>query len=418
MNTRIYIIRIVTYLLLLCLMVTPFSCSNEAENRITIWTTLRPVERAAIDVKLQEFAKQYPGYTFQQIYYQTEELRSNFMVSALAGKGPALVHCASDNVGPLSELQVIRPLDDLFSKSYLDSFLTEPYTANSVFDGKLYQIADRIGNHLCLVYNKKLVPIPPETSADLITMGKELARDNDGDGKPDRYALAWNFLEPYFFIPFLGMYGGWLIDENNQPTLDTDAVVNASQYIYDLANKHKIIPKESDYETANALFLDERAAMIINGPWSWGTYINRGMDIGLARIPRHDVTGQWATPIVSPVGYCMNVNLKGKQLDIATKLLRYLTSSETQLEFARGFNLIPTRVDLMSDSTLNADPLYQAATDQLKAGRPMPIITELRWIWDGMRPAYQGIFTGDFTPEEAAKRMQSDAIQLIKENRE
>ena len=114
----------------------------------------------------------------------------------------------------------------------------------------------------------------------------------------------------------------------------------------------------------------------------------------------------------------MNVYLEGKELQIATELLHYLTSSKIQLEFAKKFNLIPTRVDLMADSTLNADPLYQAATDQLRVGQPMPVITELRWIWDGMRPAYQGIFTGDFTPEQAAKRMQSDALQLIKENRE
>lgn len=418
MKSRFNYIRLVNSLLLILFSISSFSCADTDSKRITIWTTLRPIEREAVDAKLAEFAKRYPEYTFQQIYYQPEELRSNFMVSALAGKGPALLHCASDNVGPLSELQVIKPLDDLFSKSFLDSFLTDPYTANSSLNGSLYQIADRIGNHLTLVYNRKLVPEPPETIADLIEIGKKLAADQDGDGSPDRYALAWNFTEPYFFVPFLGIYGGWILDENNKPTLDTEAVVNASRYIYELANTHRIIPKESDYETANALFMDERAAMIINGPWSWGTYIKRGMDIGLTRIPRHDETGQWATPIVSPVGYCMNVNLEGEELKIATELLRYLTSSKTQLEFAKNFNLIPTRVDLMADSTLNADPLYQAATDQLKVGQPMPVITELRWIWDGMRPAYQGIFTGDFTPEQAAERMQKDALQLIKENRE
>jgi maltose-binding protein MalE len=379
---------------------------------------MRPVERELLQKKLDEFAQLYPNYQFQQLYYQTEELRPNFMISALAGKGPELIHVASDNVGPLSELQVVKPLEDYFNKAFLDSFLTEPFDANTWLNGHLYQIADRVGNHLTLVYNKKLVKEPPRTIGELIEMGKKLAVDNDGDGNPDRYALAWNFIEPYFVVPFIGLYGGWILDENNRPTLDTEPVIKAAQLIYDMANKYKIIPRECDYETANALFLDEKSAMIINGPWSWGTYIKRGMDIGLARIPMHDSTGQWATPIVSPVGYMLNVNVKGQKLDITLKLLRYLTSESVQLQFAREFNLIPSRKSIMDDSVLVKNPLYQAALDQMKVGRPMPVVTELRWIWDAMRPAYQGIFSGRYTPKEAAAEMQKLAEKLIRENRE
>ena len=379
---------------------------------------MRPVERDLLQKKLDEFAATHPQYEFRQLYYQTEELRPNYMISALAGKGPDLIHVASDNVGPLSELKVVKPLEDYFDQAYLDQFLTDPFSANTTLNGHLYQIADRVGNHLTLVYNKKFVKEPPRTIEDLIRMGKELAVDADNDGNHDRYALAWNFIEPYFAVPFIGLYGGWILNDQNQPTLDTKAVANAAQLIYDMANKYKIIPRECDYETANALFLDEKSAMIINGPWSWGTYIKRGMDIGLARIPMNGETGQWATPIVSPLGYMVNVNLTGERLDITLELLRYLTSSETQLAFAREFNLIPARKALVDDSVLVKDPLYQAALDQMKVGRPMPVVTELRWIWDAMRPGYQGIFTGRYTPEEAAKEMQQLAEKLIRENRE
>ncbi|MCB0268909.1 MAG: extracellular solute-binding protein [Calditrichaeota bacterium] len=395
-----------------------WQCAKDTSNRIVIWTTMRPVERDLLQKKLDEFAATHPQYEFRQLYYQTEELRPNYMISALAGKGPDLIHVASDNVGPLSELKVVKPLEDYFDQAYLDQFLTDPFSANTTLNGHLYQIADRVGNHLTLVYNKKFVKEPPRTIEDLIRMGKELAVDADNDGNPDRYALAWNFIEPYFAVPFIGLYGGWILNDQNQPTLDTKAVANAAQLIYDMANKYKIIPRECDYETANALFLDEKSAMIINGPWSWGTYIKRGMDIGLARIPMNGETGQWATPIVSPVGYMVNVNLTGERLDITLELLRYLTSSETQLAFAREFNLIPARKALVDDSVLVKDPLYQAALDQMKVGRPMPVVTELRWIWDAMRPGYQGIFTGRYTPEEAAKEMQQLAEKLIRENRE
>ena len=271
--------------------------------------------------RLDAFSKRYPEYEFRQLYYEPEELRTNFIISALAGKGPALIHSASDNIGPMSELEVLRPLDDDFSTAFLDSFLSEPLAANTWHNNHLYQIADRVGNHLCLVYNKDMIAEPPRTMSELITMGQEIVAKNQNTGQGDTYALAWNYIEPFFAIPFIGGYGGWIFDENGNPNLNTPSVSKAAQLIYDLAWKHQIIPKECDYETANALFLDGRSAMIINGPWSWSTY-DRNLNIGLAKIPMIDETGIWPAPMVSPVGYMVNVNLEGERLKISLELVK------------------------------------------------------------------------------------------------
>lgn len=395
-----------------------YGCSSSGEKRIILWTSLRPAERDLVQEKINHFATSYPNYEVRQLFYATEELRTNFIVSSLAGKGPSLIHVPSDFIGPLSELEVIKPLENLFDPAFLDSFLVEPFPANTYFHGHLYQIADRVGNHLCLVYNKKIVPQPPETMHQLIEMGSRLVKDTDGDGSSDTYALAWNYTEPFFAVPFIGGYGGWIMDEGGNPTLNTPAVVKASQLIHDLANKHKIIPRESDYETANALFIDERVAMIINGPWSWATYLDRGIDIGICRIPKIDETGLWPTPMVSPMGYLVNVNEGGERLQIIVKLIRYLTSSKVELDFATKFGIIPSRKDALAHPAIHENELLESALDQMKVGRPMPVVTELRWIWDAMRPAYQGIFTNQITPERAAEEMQKLAEKLIRENRE
>jgi maltose-binding protein MalE len=394
------------------------SCGSSDKNKVIIWTSLRPVERDYLQQKLNEFGKEYPEYEFTQLFYSPEEVRTNFIISALAGKGPDLIHCASDFIGPLAELQVIHPLEDLFEAAFLDSFIQEPVAANTHFQNHLYQIADRVGNHLCLVYNKDLVKQPPQTIAELIGLKDQLVKDTDGDGDPDTYALAWNYTEPAFAVPFIGGYGGWIVDDNRNPTLNTEAVVKAAQLIYDLANKHKIIPKESDYETANALFMDRRVAMIINGPWSWGTYLKNDIDMGLARIPKIDETGLWPTPTVFPMGYCFNVNLSGDRLKMMVSLVKYLTSPEIELDFAIRFNIIPSRLETLNHKSLMDNEIFQHALDQMMVGRPMPVYTEMRWIWDAMRPAYQGIFTNQITPREAAKQMQELALKLIKENRD
>lgn len=400
------------------------SCSGSDEHRLMIWHTLRPEGRVILQDQLRRFKARllqidrvrYQRWEFDERYYGTEEARTNFIVAALAGKGPALFRGPSDNIGPFVELAVIQPLEPLLSPAFLDSFVTEPISATVWHQGHLYQLADEIGNHLCLVYNKKLVPEPPETIGELIQLGKKLLANPP---TPElKYVLAWNFTEPYFAVPFIGGYGGWLMDEAGNPTLNTDAVVKAAQLIYDLGNKHQIIPRECDYEIANALFSDGYAAMIINGPWSWGSYLNRNLDIGITRIPKIDETGLWASPIVSPLGYSLNVNATGETREIAIQLLKFLTEAEAELEFTRKLGTLPTRKIALSDSFVTNDPITQSSLYQLYVGRPMPTATELRWVWDAMRPGYQAIFTGELTPEAAAAQMQAQALKLIQENRE
>lgn len=395
-----------------------FSCSNDKEKRITIWHSLRPQEIEILKAQLQRFAQLHPEWEFTELFYAPETARTNYIISALGGSGPALFWGAADNIGPLVELKVIQPIETLVDTAFLANFITEPVAANQYFQGHIYQIADRVGNHLCLAYNKALIQEPPRTISELIEMGKKLTQDTNGDGKPDRYALAWNYTEPFFAVPFIGGYGGWIIDADNRPTLNTPAVERAAQLIYDLANKHKVIPMECDYEIANALFKDGLSAMIINGAWAWATYLQNGIDLGLTRIPLIDETGLWPSPAISSLGYSVNVNLTGEKLKITIELLKFLTSPEVEAIFVRQSGIIPSRKEIYYSEVVKNNELVRQGIYQLEVGKLLPMVTELRWIWDAMRPSYQGIFTGRVSPAQAAQSMQLTAEKLIKENRE
>jgi maltose-binding protein MalE len=362
---------------------------------------------------LDEYMKTHQIQRASQIYYETEELRSNFIVAALGGSGPDLVYGPADMVGPFYDMNLIQPLEEFFSHDELAQF--DPMGLVRL-KGHLYMMADRIGNHLTLVYNKKFLSKPPQTTDELITIGKSLTKDTNGDGTPEQYALVWNFIEPFFFVPFLGGFGGWVMDENARPTLDTEATINACKFIMELRRK-KIIPYEADYDLANQLFKQQTAAMIIDGPWSWGGYSDAGIDIGLARIPKVAATGLWPAPMVSAKGYCLNINVDTRRREKVLRLLRFLTQSENELEFTHALSEIPSRLEARADSIFLHDPILKASQDQITVGRPMPINTEMRVIWDAMRPAYQSVLNGRLTPEQAAKQMQEVAERKIKEMR-
>ncbi len=397
------------------LVILLISCGPRGEGDFIVWNTMRPEGRAILDSLLAEFSSAHHGITCSQVYYEPEELRSNYQISVLGGSGPDLVYGPSDQVGPFSVMGLVEPLEEILPEVFLQGFVPEGLVWSH---GHLYQVSDQVGNHLHLVYNKALVPIPPEDTDQMIEMAKALTRDEDGDGRNDYYGMAWNFEEPFFFVPFLGGFGGWVMDEHAQPTLDAPATVAAFQFMKDLKFTHKVLPPESDYDTADALFKEGRAAMIINGPWSWASYLQNDIDLGLTLIPKVSATGQWSTPMVSTLGYSLNVNVSGERRRMVTELLMYLTSDAAQLAYARKMRTIPSRSEALKDSVLQQDPLLRISIEQARVGRPMPIEPEMRAIWDAMRPNYQSVLNGSKSPEDAARDAQEAALKMIREMNE
>jgi arabinogalactan oligomer/maltooligosaccharide transport system permease protein len=55
-------------------------------NRIVIWHQMRVDERLVFESQLKKFMQLHPGITVEEIYKETEELRSGFIVAAIAGQ--------------------------------------------------------------------------------------------------------------------------------------------------------------------------------------------------------------------------------------------------------------------------------------------------------------------------------------------
>lgn len=384
-------------------------------NRIVIWHQMRVDERVILEEQMKQFMAENPGVKVEAIYKETEELRSGFIVAAIAGQGPDLVYGPSDQVGPFEVMDIIVPLEPYFEKSYLDKFTPQGLTW---YKGHLYQMADKLGNHLTLVYNKKLVDKPPQTQDELIDLGKRLTVDSNGDGKIDQYGLCWNYTEPFFFIPFMTGFGGWVMTEDGTPTLHSRGTIDGLKFIQDLRDKYKIIPSEADYNIADALFKDGKSAMIINGDWSWAGYRKAGIDIGVAPLPKITSTGFWCAPMISPKGFSLNANVAEAKRQLVIRFLKFLMQPELQLQTAKQLSTMPTRIEAIQSAFVQNDDILRNSALQIERGRPMPVVPELRAIWDSMRPSYQAVLGGSKTPELAAREMQALALRKIAEMNE
>lgn len=399
-------------------------CQERDSRRvITLWHQMVPQERIVLWERIAVFEAAHPDLRVRTLYKETEELRSGFQAVALAGTGPELVYGASDPLGTFQRMGIVQDMapwiDPTFTEDFIDGALTylPPRKAlpNGTDKPELVQISDRFGNHLALVYNRNFIREPPKTTDEMIAFGKANTIDTNGDGRQDRYGLVWNFIEPFFAIPFLTGHGAWVYDNSGQPVpaLNTPESTAAYEFILSLRDEHRIVPRNCDYETADSLFKNGQAAMIINGDWSWSGYLaTEGIDAVVAPLPVVSSTGKPMQPMVSPKGYSLNVNADSQSAAAAMQFVRFMTSKDSQREFMRH-HILPSRKSLYDDPLLDEDPTLRASRQQLRQGRIMPVDTQLRAVWDAMKPHYQSLLGGNVSPQEAANAMQQDALDGI-----
>ena len=204
-----------------------------------------------------------------------------------------MIYGPSDVLGTFQTMGVVQDMGPWFPEKdrgdFVEGALTYLPAAGDPAKRDLVQVADKFGNHLALVYNRKFVPNPPKTTDELVALAVRNTIDENGDGRKDRYGLVWNFTEPFFGIPFLTGYGGWVFADRPrsaagsppvrpEPSLDTPQAVAAWKFMQSLQTEHGVAPQNCDYELADSLFKTGRAAMIINGDWSWADYLKRPRD--------------------------------------------------------------------------------------------------------------------------------------------
>jgi maltose-binding protein MalE len=195
-------------------------------------------------------------------------------------------------------------------------------------------------------------------------------------------------------------------------------MVQALQTVYDLKFTSKIVPTDCDYVCAETLFVENKAAMIINGDWAIDKYTKaHGKDLIIAPLPMSAKTKIHMAPMVSGKFFFLNSRTKGKELANAKLFINFLTSKKQQMLLAKN-NRLPALKGSESSPEVLANPQLADAYKALLFGQPMPMDVEMRAIWDAMRPQLQGIMAGRSNPKEAARLMQKDAVQKIKEMKE
>lgn len=375
---------------------------------IILWTTEGETDGGLRFVQslTDDYTALSPNVVFDVISKDVESLDEDLLKAEAAGSMPDLLWTVNAHIHSLVDAELIMPVDDRFDfERYMESA-----SAGVQFGIRTWGLPINSGGHLMLIYNKDLIEEPPRTTDELIAMGTALTTG-------DRYGLVYNQTDPQWLVPWLGGFTGSVFAEDGRtPTLDTEEMVNALQFLYDIKTTTPIVPEDSDYEGAHILFIRGRAAMIINGDWSLSSYKRTfGDKLGVARIPQVSATGEWPQPYVSGTCLMFPVNGAGDQTtwEALIDFAKFVTSAENQQLSITELNRLPTLKKALEAPPIADDPVLKGSADQMIVGIPEPTVSEMRCIWDAMRPEMQAVLAGNKTSEEAAADMQEAAETCI-----
>jgi multiple sugar transport system substrate-binding protein len=279
-----------------------------------------------------------------------------------------------------------------------------------------------------LMYNVDLLAAagvqPPSTHSELLAAGRQLARDTDGDGRTDRWALWANLKTSWYerFYDFYPLYlassGGRTLVMNGEVVFDNAAAVAALDVLR-RGFADGSLPR-SNFAQGRDPFIDGTVAMKIIGPWFLKELDElkvRGLRYDVTPVPSADGTSEGDRYAFADLR-SIAIFSTTQHPDAAARFVAYLTSPEADRMLIEEASQLPYRRGLASDarftSALARWPTLATFANHVTRTRDLDLDPDVVEIFDLLSEAYEGAAVYGTVPvREALARAAAEARKII-----
>jgi maltose-binding protein MalE len=381
------------------------AAAEELEVQISLWDCLEPNERFTLMDSMDDFMAENSHIYIETRHFRSrEELEDQFEAASLAGAGPELVLMDFDGVQRLAPGNVVKEIIDETDYSLFLDGLVEI----SGYSGRNYIVPFRSSDFLALFYNKDLLDEPPIIFEEVIEYCKEMNNFSEGV-----YGFLLNASEADWIIPFIGGYEDWIVDySSNSLTLANQATEKTMEFLNYIYNEEKILYYDIEYSEINELFKNGNAHMIIDNIQSVKEYQEAGLNIGVAKIPRVWQGDKYPTPLISGLGFMININCYGSELEAVNEFIQYMLTEKVQIDWTLNTDTLPVLKNIDRNEAVRDNDIVYNAFEQAKVCRGKPEEELIMVIRDAIRDNVKNVISGDMLPEDAALKIQEDALRL------
>lgn len=285
-----------------------------------------------------------------------------------------------------------------------------PNTTKICMVGDDIYLAPYFGNVTVMLYNKANVEAAGYKPEDITTLEDMLqvaktSKESGMNGFAYRGDTGDNIVSD--FLPILLAHGGWVVDDNNQPTVDTPEFTEAMNYYLELIG------------TGAAMSKDDVTASIDNG--------SSTLAIGWPGwyVPSADSAANYmVSPMTTKEGgevyntseygtWTIGIPANSPHPDLALALLEYIMDPEVQLEsIANGG--VPCRYScLTNEDVLKEYPHLETVCAALENGVYRPTIAEWTEFTNILGAEMGNIMAGTKTVEQGLVDAQAQLEALM-----
>ena len=337
-----------------------------------------------------------------------EDLHTSVALNATSAEG-AYDLCMVDGswMAEFTDAGVLANLTELGYE--LDDDIIEATTSICYVDDNVY-LAPYYGNVTVLMLNKAIVEEAGYTTdtVDSLEAVLDICQQAQANGKKGFIYRGDNQNNLVVdFLPILLSYGGWVVDENNQPTVNSEEFVNAMNYYMEL-----IATGEAQVKDDLVASVDSgAAAMGIAWPgWYTPTADTPADYIALngkatpdAEANNANVYGIW----------CLGIPSNSQNKELAAELLAYLMDPEVQYGTVASCG-VPCRYSSLQDEEVLAQyPQYEVVCQALESGVYRPVIAEWTEFYTTLGSEMDNIINGAKTVEEGLNDAQAALEELM-----
>jgi multiple sugar transport system substrate-binding protein len=278
----------------------------------------------------------------------------------------------------------IAPLDRFAPP--VDQFLSAAVEAGR-WDGELYSLPWFVDVGM-LYWRTDLLPRAPEDLADLSRLAAAAKRDH---GVP--FGIVWQGARyeglVTVFVEYLGAFGGAILDEQGQVSVDGKPAVEALTYMRDSIYVQDVAPPAVltwQEEQVRFAFQNGQAALMRNWPYAYALLQDTSESsvagrFAVAPMPQ----GPGGSPTAALGGSQLAINAFSDQPEAAYRLIEYLLRPEQMIERAEIAGQFPTRPALFETDALAAaldiPPADALAIIERASPRPVtPVYNQLSEI--------------------------------------
>ena len=344
---------------------------------------------------LKEGVRQFEdetGYKVNLVFININKLKQVLIKGSIANSLPDVVLAPSDFVGLAPTINLSKVPSAIYNKDLM------PESLGSVeLEGAHYGVPVMGGNHLMLFYNKKWVKKPATSWQELQAQAIELR-------KKGVEPIGWNYPEMYWFMGFVGTFGGAPITDG-KVSMNSQPFADGLTFYKGLADSG-LISSSCNYDCAQKDFQEGRFAYVINGDWALGDFEHSlGDDLGIAVIP--NIGDKPFRPLFSTVALLFpGLSLEGKKAKSLQALAQFFQEESFQGQQFSKMRFLPVNKKSFAKVKAGANQNIKMLLKQLAQGLPMSPAPMMTNAWTGMRKGFDRYMAGVLSAKEAAAYMQ------------